>query len=264
MLLQVKDLDISYGARRIVEGVSFTLEKGEILTIVGESGSGKTTVIRAIMGCLPGNGWISGGSILFNGKELTVATAEERRTGYGVEISMIFQDSGSMLNPVRKIGVQFLDYIRVHSPQLREKEAYDFAVSILERVHLADAAAVMESYPFELSGGMRQRVGIAMAIAFNPMLLLGDEPTSALDVTTQAQIIRQLIDIRNAYQLACILVTHNIGVASYISDKIIVMQNGKIIESGSREQIISHPQQLYTKKLLGAVPSMGGVPYVER
>lgn len=261
MLLKVTDLEISYGSKVTVTGANIELKKGEILSIVGESGSGKTTVIRAIMGCLPGNGRVSGGKIVFDGKSLLDNTPEEWRQMCGTEISMIFQDSGNMINPIRRIGEQFIDYILTHAPQTSRQEACQLAIKMLNDVRLPNPDNVMRSYPFELSGGMRQRVGIAMAMTFSPKLLLADEPTSALDVTTQAQNIRQIVDVRNEYNAAVIIVTHNLGVASYMANKIIVMQNGKIVESGRREDVIGNPQHEYTRELLAAVPVVGGKRY---
>lgn len=261
MLLQVKDLDISYGERLTVAGANLELDKGEIMSIVGESGSGKTTVIRAIMGCLPGAGRVSAGSITFDGKDVLQNTPEQWRHMYGSEMSMIFQDSGNMINPIRRIGAQFIDYIQAHQPDKSKGEAYEMACQMLTNVRLPNPENIMNCYPFELSGGMRQRVGIAMAMIFSPKILLADEPTSALDVTTQAQIIRQIVDIRNEYKVAVIIVTHNIGVASYVSNKIMVMQGGKVVEYGKREDVIGNPQHEYTKQLLRAVPIIGGKCY---
>lgn len=263
MLLDVKNLDVSYGDKLTVTGASIELDKGEILSIVGESGSGKTTVIRAIMGCLPGRGHVSGGSITFNGRDMLKNTREDWRKISGSEMSMIFQDSGNMINPIRRIGEQFTDYILAHAPQKSKAEAAEMAKDMLNKVRLPNPQNIMNSYPFELSGGMRQRVGIAMAMIFSPNLLLADEPTSALDVTTQAQIIRQIVDVRNEYNAAVILVTHNIGVASYVSNKLMVMKNGHVVESGGRE-IIENPQHAYTKELLAAVPALGDKKYYER
>ena len=257
MLLDVKNLDISYGSKLTVTGVNIQLDKGEILSIVGESGSGKTTVIRAIMGCLPGRGHVSGGSITFGGRDMLKNTREDWRKISGSEMSMIFQDSGNMINPIRRIGEQFTDYILAHAPQKSKAEAAEMAKDMLNKVRLPNPQNIMNSYPFELSGGMRQRVG------FSPKLLLADEPTSALDVTTQAQIIRQIVDVRNEYNAAVILVTHNIGVASYVSNKLMVMKNGHVVESGGRE-IIENPQHAYTKELLAAVPVLGDKKYYER
>ena len=263
MLLEVKDLNISYGDKLTVSGVNLELNTGEIMSIVGESGSGKTTVIRAVMGCLPGRGHVSGGSITFDGRDMLKNTREDWRKISGREMSMIFQDSGNMINPIRRIGEQFADYILAHAPQKSKAEAAEMAKDMLNKVRLPNPQNIMNSYPFELSGGMRQRVGIAMAMMFSPKLLLADEPTSALDVTTQAQIIRQIVDVRNEYNAAVILVTHNIGVASYVSNKLMVMKNGHVVESGGRE-IIENPQHAYTKELLAAVPVLGDKKYYER
>lgn len=263
MLLDVKNLDISYGSKLTVSGVNIQLDKGEILSIVGESGSGKTTVIRAVMGCLPGRGHVSGGSITFGGRDMLKNTREDWRKISGREMSMIFQDSGNMINPIRRIGEQFTDYILAHASQKSKAEAAEMAKDMLNKVRLPNPQNIMNSYPFELSGGMRQRVGIAMAMMFSPKLLLADEPTSALDVTTQAQIIRQIVDVRNEYNAAVILVTHNIGVASYVSNKLMVMKNGHVVESGGHE-IIENPQHAYTKELLAAVPVLGDKKYYER
>ena len=263
MLLDVKNLDISYGSKLTVTGVNIQLDKGEILSIVGESGSGKTTVIRAVMGCLPARGHVSGGSIAFDGRDMLANTREDWRKISGREMSMIFQDSGNMINPIRRIGEQFTDYILAHAPQKSKAEAAEMAKDMLNKVRLPNPQNIMNSYPFELSGGMRQRVGIAMAMMFSPKLLLADEPTSALDVTTQAQIIRQIVDVRNEYNAAVILVTHNIGVASYVSNKLMVMKNGHVVESGGRE-IVENPQHAYTKELLAAVPVLGDKKYYER
>ena len=263
MLLEVKDLNISYGNKLTVSGVNLELNTGEIMSIVGESGSGKSTVIRAIMGCLPGRGHVTGGSIIFEGRDILKNTPKEWRQLCGCEMSMIFQDSGNMINPIRRIGEQFVDYIRTHAPKKTKAEAADMAKDMLNKVRLPNPESIMQSYPFELSGGMRQRVGIAMAMVFRPKLLLADEPTSALDVTTQAQIIRQIVDIRNEFGVAVILVTHNLGVASYVSNKLVVVKNGRVVESGKRE-VISNPQDAYTKELLASVPVVGEVKYYDR
>lgn len=263
MLLDIKNLTVSYGDKITVTDVNINLAEGEILSIVGESGSGKTTVIRAIMGCLPASGRVSGGSIVFEGQNLLNFTAKQRNKMHGTAMSMIFQDSGNMINPIRRIGEQFIDYILNHAAEKSKKDAYQLAVLMLDSVHLPNPDNIMKSYPFELSGGMRQRVGIAMAMTFSPKLLLADEPTSALDVTTQAQIIRQILEVREQYKAAVIIVTHNLGVASYISNKIMVMKDGCVVESGQRAEIIDNPQHEYTKQLLAAVPVVGGKCYFE-
>ena len=262
MLLEVKDLDISYGDKLTVTGASLELDKGEIMSIVGESGSGKTTVIRAIMGCLPGAGRVSRGSIIFDGKDVLQNTPDEWRKMYGSEMSMIFQDSGNMINPIRRIGQQFIDYVQAHQPDKSKDQAYKMCCDMLTNVRLPNPENIMNSYPFELSGGMRQRVGIAMAMTFNPELLLADEPTSALDVTTQAQIVRQMMELCDDFHTSIIIVTHNIGVAAYMADQLIVMQHGKVVDQGTRDEVMNHPTSDYTKKLLAAVPEMEGRRFV--
>lgn len=238
-----------------------TLKKGEIASIVGESGSGKTTVIRAVLGLLSGGGKVTEGDILFEGKSLLENTAEEWRNLRGTDMSMIFQDSGAMLNPIRKIGSVFVEYIRTHE-KISRKAAWEKGREMLDRMRLPSSDNIMKSYPFQLSGGMRQRVGIAMAMTFQPKLLLADEPTSALDVTTQAQIVRQMIELREEWGTSIIMVTHNLGVAAYMSDQILVMKEGQIADTGSRDQILKGGRSIYTQELLEAVPSLGGERYV--
>ncbi|MBR2518460.1 MAG: ABC transporter ATP-binding protein [Selenomonadaceae bacterium] len=263
MLLDVKNLAVSYGKnpKPTIEGVTFDLDDGEILAIVGESGSGKTTVIRAILNVLPGGGHVSSGEMTFDGQNLLTLDEKGWRNLRGEKISMIFQDSGNMMNPVHTIGKQFVEYIRVHS-DLDKKSAWEMAIDKLELMNLPNPETILNSYTFELSGGMRQRVGIAMAITFQPKLLLADEPTSALDVTTQAQIVGELMFITRGANASMIIVTHNLGVASYISDKLIVMSGGKVVESGKTQEIIQNPQHEYTKTLLASVPEIGGRRYV--
>ena len=263
MLLKVSDLDISYNksSSPVVQNVNFELDEGKILTIVGESGSGKTTVIRAILNVLPGGGRVSRGSIIFDGKNLSTLDNAGWRDLRGKNISMIFQDAGNMLNPVRTIGSQFVEYIQVHS-DLDKKAAYDMAIEKLTLMNLPNPENILNSYTFELSGGMRQRVGIAMAITFQPKLLLADEPTSALDVTTQAQIVGELMFITRGTGAAMIIVTHNLGVASYLSDELIVMSQGQVVEAGATDEVIRNPQQNYTRSLLASVPEMGRRRYV--
>lgn len=256
-MLEVKDLDVSFGDKTALEDFNLEVEPGEIVSIVGESGSGKSTAIRSILGLLPANGKIRDGEILYEGREMLNFTPEEYGEIRGPEMSIIFQDSGAMMNPTQRIGKQFVEYIREHS-ELTKEEAKEKAIEMLERMNLPDPEQIMQRYPFQLSGGQRQRVGIAMAMTFEPKLLLADEPTSALDVTTQAQIIKEMTDLRDQYDTAIIMVTHNLGVASYMSDKIIVMKDGKIVEAGSAEEVIENPKSDYTKKLLAAVPKLQG------
>ena len=260
-MLEVKDITISYQNRPTVMDFSMTLDEGEICSLVGESGSGKTTVIRAIFGLLAGGGKVTKGEILFNGESLLSYTDTQWRKIRGTDISMIFQDSGAMMNPTKKVGDAFTEYIMTHE-KIPKKEAYAKGVEMLERMRLPDGKNVMESYPFQLSGGMRQRVGIAMGMTYQPKLLLADEPTSALDVTTQAQIVRQMVDLTDNFGTSIIIVTHNLGVAAYMSDHIIVMKQGQIEDEGDRDYMLHESQKAYTQKLLDAVPSIGGERYV--
>lgn len=261
MLLNVKELAIDYQGKNTVTNVNFDLSAGEIMAIVGESGSGKTSVIRAILGCLSGTGQVSAGEINFNGRDIAHLSNKEWLAIRGKDMAMIFQDSGNMLNPVQTIGRQFVEYIQLHS-KLSHSEAVKKACGLLARMNLPEPARVMDSYAFELSGGMRQRVGIAMALTFSPQLLLADEPTSALDVTTQAQIVDELMQVVHEAGSAMIIVTHNIGVAAHMADKIMVMAGGKVVEYGKTDEIIKNPQAEYTRTLLGSVPEIGGQRYV--
>ena len=262
-MLSVREISITYGENPVPAVADFSLEmkRGEIVSIVGESGSGKTSLVRAILGCLPGGGRVSQGEILFEGRALSGLGPEEWRNLRGTEISMIFQDSGAMLNPVRRIGSQYVEYIRTHE-RVSRKEAWEKGKEMLEQMRLPAGEHIMRSYPFQLSGGQRQRVGIAMAMTFQPKLLLADEPTSALDVTTQAQIVRQMLKLRDEYHTGIIVVTHNLGVAAYMADRIVVMKEGRIVDAGTRDQILNHPSSSYTKNLLDSVPAMGGYRFV--
>ncbi len=263
MLLSIKNLAVTYGnnPNPTIAGVNLDLAEGEIVSIVGESGSGKTTVIRALLGVLPNTGRVSEGSITFDGQDLLGFSTKDWLDLRGNHIAMIFQDSGNMMNPIQTIGKQFVEFIQLHST-MSKQEAETKAIEMLALTNLPHPEAIMKSYPFELSGGMRQRVGIAMAITFSPKLLLGDEPTSALDVTTQAQIVEELLRINRENKTSMIIVTHNIGVAAHMSDKIVVMKQGAVVEYGTAEEVIRNPQAEYTKQLLNAVPEIGGKRYV--
>lgn len=252
-MLKIRNLNIQYADRTVVRDFQADIESGEIVSIVGESGSGKTTVIRSILGLLPADGKIESGEIDFQGRDLTGLTPEEYLKLRGKDITMIFQDSGAMMNPTRRIGGQFTEYLLEHSDMTKE-EAHACALELLASVHLPSPEAIMRRYPFQLSGGQRQRVGIAMAIAFSPKILLADEPTSALDVTTQAQVVRLMMELREKYGTTIVMVTHNLGVASFISDQIIVMKDGEIVEAGPAREFIREPKTAYTRKLLDAVP----------
>ena len=254
-MLDINNITVQYGNNNpVIVDLSLHMKQGEIVSIVGESGSGKSTVIRSVMGLLPAGGKITKGDIVFDGKSLLSYSRDEWNKIRGTQISMIFQDCGAMINPIRKIGKQFIEYIRIHE-KISKEEASKKAINMLEQMMLPNPENIMNSYPFQLSGGMRQRIGIAMAMTFNPKLLIADEPTSALDVTTQSQIIRNMLELREKFNTGIIMVTHNLAVAAYISDKIIVMKDGKIVEQGSRDDILNHPKDEYTKKLLNSVPN---------
>ena len=255
------DITIAYKNVPTVMDFSLDMAPGQIVSLVGESGSGKTTVIRAVLGLLAGGGKVTKGDILFNGTSLLSNTPEQWRNLRGSEISMIFQDSGAMMNPTRKVGDVFVEYLRTHE-KISKKDAWAKGCGMLEKMRLPDAENIMNSYPYQLSGGMRQRVGIAMGMSYQPKLLLADEPTSALDVTTQAQIVRQMMELRDDYGTSIIVVTHNLGIAAYMSDYIVVMKDGKMEDQGTREYILHETQNAYTRSLLGAVPSVGGERYV--
>lgn len=254
-MLDINNITVQYGNNNpVIVDLSLHMKQGEIVSIVGESGSGKSTVIRSVMGLLPAGGKITKGDIVFDGKSLLSYSRDEWNKIRGTQISMIFQDCGAMINPIRKIGKQFIEYIRIHE-KISKEEASKKAINMLAQMMLPNPENIMNSYPFQLSGGMRQRIGIAMAMTFNPKLLIADEPTSALDVTTQSQIIRNMLELREKFNTGIIMVTHNLAVAAYISDKIIVMKDGKIVEQGSRDDILNHPKDEYTKKLLNSVPN---------
>ena len=260
-MLKLDNVTISYKNVPTVQNFNLDMKEGQIVSLVGESGSGKTTVIRAVLGLLAGGGKVTEGSITFEGEDLLSYTPEQWRKLRGSDISMIFQDSGAMMNPTRKVGKVFTEYILTHE-NISKKEAWSKGIAMLERMRLPSPDNIMESYPFQLSGGMRQRVGIAMGMTYQPKLLLADEPTSALDVTTQAQIVRQMMKLRDDYHTGIIVVTHNLGVAAYMSDYIVVMKNGRMEVQGTREYILKESKNEYTRKLLEAVPSRGGERYV--
>ena len=253
-MLKLDNVTISYKNVPTVQNFNLDMKEGQIVSLVGESGSGKTTVIRAVLGLLAGGGKVTEGSITFEGEDLLSYTPEQWRKLRGSDISMIFQDSGAMMNPTRKVGKVFTEYILTHE-NISKKEAWSKGIAMLERMRLPSPDNIMESYPFQLSGGMRQRVGIAMGMTYQPKLLLADEPTSALDVTTQAQIVRQMMKLRDDYHTGII-------VAAYMSDYIVVMKNGRMEDQGTREYILKESKNEYTRKLLEAVPSRGGERYV--
>ena len=262
-LLEVKNLSVSIdgpsGEVQAVRDVSFSLKKGEVLAIVGESGCGKSVLCKSIMKLLPPSAKIKEGSISVNGQDITCYREKEMQKLRGKIFSMIFQDPMTALNPVMRVGAQIAEGITLHE-HLSKKDAEEKAKKMLEMVGIPGSR--YRDYPHQFSGGMKQRVVIAMALACSPDLLLADEPTSALDVTTQAQIVRQMMELRDDFGTGIIIVTHNIGVAAYMADQLVVMQNGKVVDQGTRDEVMEHPTSDYTKKLLAAVPEMEGQRYV--
>ena len=259
--MKLEHVTICYNGEPVVRDVDLELNKGEILGVVGESGSGKSTIIKAIMGLLGNEGMVTEGDIWYKGKNVVDMPEKELRRLLGPEIAMVFQDSGAALCPIRTVGDQIYESMREHE-RISRKECAERAVRMMAKIGLKDGERVLQSYPFELSGGMNQRVGICISMLQNPSLLLADEPTSALDVTTQAQIVRQMMELRDDFGTGIIIVTHNIGVAAYMADQLVVMQHGKVVDQGTRDEVMNHPTSDYTKKLLAAVPEMEGQRYV--
>ena len=255
-ILNLKNLSVSYGDINILKDIDLSLKKGEILGIVGESGSGKSTLIKSIMGILDENASIDG-EINFEGKDLASLSLKDYRKIKGKEISMIFQNPTEYFNPTRKISKQFIETIRSHN-DISTQEIQKKSINTFKFLGLQDGKKIWNSYPFELSGGMNQRVAIALSIMLEPKILLADEPTSALDVTVQAQVVKELLKLRQKLNTSIILVTHNIGVASYMSDNIGVMYGGRIIEYGESEELINNPKHPYTKMLINSVPVING------
>ena len=259
MLLEVKNLETEFKIKRglvkAVNGVSFGIEKGEILAVVGESGSGKSVTSLSIMGLIEKPGRISNGEILFNGQDLTKMSKKEMQAIRGDKISMIFQEPMTSLNPVYRIKDQIVESILTHT-KMTKKEAEDHAVEMLRLVGIPDPERRAEDYPHQMSGGMRQRVMIAMALACNPELLIADEPTTALDVTIQAQILDLINSIREKLNMSVLLITHDLGVVAETADKVVVMYCGRVVEKGTVEEIFTDPRHPYTKGLLESIPRM--------
>lgn len=258
-ILQVKNLKVSlqndFERHIVTDGVSFNVKKGELLCIVGESGCGKTITSLAIMGLLPRTGSIEEGEIFFDGRNLLKLSEKELDTIRGNDLSMIYQDALASLNPVFSVGNQITEPMLIHLG-LDKKSACKRAVEFLEKVGLPDARASMKKYPFELSGGMRQRVMIAMALSCHPKLLIADEPTTALDVTIQAQIMRMILKLRSEMDMSMILITHDIGLVAQMADRVLVMYAGQIIESSNVNELFGHPGHPYTRALLASAPGI--------
>ena len=256
-ILKVKDLSVSNKDVEILKNISFQIKKGEILGIVGESGCGKRTLIRALIQMMNKSEKITNGEILFNEKNLLLLDNKQIRKLRGNNLGVIFQNPGATLNPIRKIGKQFVQTMQSHM-DISKNEALEKASNMLEKVNLKDSKCILNSYPFELSGGMKQRVIIALAMILEPEILIADEPTSALDVTVQAQVVKEMISLRDNFDTSIIIVTHSMSVISQMVDKIAVMYSGNIVEYGDKEDILRNPKHPYTKALIDAVPKLDG------
>ena len=273
-LLAVDHLKVDFrtedGIVHAVDDVSFTLREGEVLAVVGESGSGKSVTAMTLMGLTKSPNTEYGGSARLRGMELIDASEDDLRRVRGRDIAMIFQDPMTSLNPVHRIGAQIVEQIQAHE-EVSDAEARDRTIALLERVGIPRARERVDSYPHEFSGGMRQRVMIAMALSCDPAILIADEPTTALDVTIQAQILREMSELRERSGTAIILVTHDLGVVADVADRIAVMYAGRIVETGTLDEIFYDPQHPYTWGLLGSIaridkprpeklPSIPGAP----
>jgi peptide/nickel transport system ATP-binding protein len=261
-LLEVKNLQTQFPTRagivKAVNDVSFSLKEGELLGLVGESGCGKSITALSVMRLISNPGKIVGGSITFKGEELTTASDERMRQLRGNDIAMIFQDPMTSLNPVYTVGEQIAEAIRLHR-KLDKAKAWESAIEAMKEVSIPDAARRAKDYPHQLSGGMRQRIMIAMALACDPELLIADEPTTALDVTIQAQILELLHELRTTRKLAVLLITHDLGVVAEVADRVCVMYTGKIVEESPVDEIFANPKHPYTQGLLRSVPKMRAV-----
>lgn len=250
-LLEVRELTVACQGKTVVRDICFSLKKGEILGIVGESGSGKSTILKAVMGILGEEYTITKGEILYKGNNLLELSRREKRKISGPEIGMIFQDTKASLCPVRRVESQIYEALAEHET-VTKKEARNRAELLLKKLGFAEGERVLKSYPFELSGGMSQRVGICMAMLLSPALLLADEPTSALDVTLQKQVVEKLLELRKEEGTAMAVVTHNIGVVRAMADQVLVLKEGCMVEYGRLEEVLEHPKEAYTRQLLSS------------
>ena len=252
-ILRYDHVDVSYNGVCMVHDISFAVQSGEILGIAGESGSGKSTLLRAAMGLLGQDGMVTRGDIWYGGKSLPDLSFEEMRRISGSEIGMVFQSAGSSFCAIRTVGAQLFEMMQAHGMNDR-KLFEEQARELFARFGFQDLRRMLDSYPFQLSGGMQQRVGVVAAMLLCPKILLADEPTSALDVTVQKQVIEEMLLVREMFGTAILLVTHNMGVLRAMADKLLVMRDGRMVEYGEAGAVLEHPRAPYTKQLLAAVP----------
>ena len=259
-LLKYDHVDISYLGQPAIRDVSVTLAPGEILGIVGESGSGKSTLIKAAMGLLGSEGCVTRGDIWYKGKNLPDLSPKELRRLNGPELGYIFQSSGSAFCPIRTVGAQLYETMREHE-RISKADFEARAMEMLQKLGFENGKRILESYPFELSGGMQQRIGIAAAMLLKPSVLFADEPTSALDVTIQKQVVEEMLLVRETFGTAIILVAHNLGVIGAMADRVLVLKDGEAVEYGKTQEVLTNPQADYTKALLAAVPKLRRQPW---
>lgn len=256
-ILSIESLGVSYGGVQAVRGVTLSVAPGEIVGIVGESGSGKSTVLRATAGLLGNMAAVTDGAIRYRGRDVTAMSSAQVAALRGSEIAYVFQDPVASLDPLYRIGAQFDECIRAHGIA-RGSAARALMIDLLDEMGLSDPEFVLSAYPHELSGGMCQRVVLALSVACEPSLLLADEPTSALDVTAQQQVSGLLLRIREQRGCAMLVVSHNIAVVGQVADRIGVMRRGELVEVGSRDQVLHEPAHPYTRALIAAVPRVDG------
>lgn len=254
-LLKYDHVDISYLGQPAIRDVNFTLTSGEILGIVGESGSGKSTLIKAAMGLLGAEGCVTRGEIRYKGKNLPDLSPKELRRLCGPELGYIFQSAGSSFCPIRTVGAQLFETVREHQ-RISKADFQDQALELLGKLGFAHGKRILGSYPFELSGGMQQRIGIAAAMLLRPRVLFADEPTSALDVTIQKQVVEEMLLVHRTFGTSIVLVTHDLGVIGAMADRILVLKDGETLEYGKTQDVLTNPQSDYTRALLAAVPKL--------
>ena len=262
-MLEVAGISVAYGDVEVVKDVSFTVNGGETVSIVGESGSGKSTVLRAVLGLLGSEGHITDGDITFDGVSIPALSQEEMRRYRGAVIATVPQQAGLSMDPITRLGKQFHEAISTKE-KITRKESDERAISCMKSLSLREPERLLRSYPGMLSGGTNQRVALAMAMVMEPRLILADEPTSALDVTVQVEVVRSMLAMHQSCDAAILMVTHNMGVVAQMSDHVGVMYNGRLMEWGTREEVLGSPLHPYTRDLMASVLKMdGSVPDVK-